>query len=108
MLTAGDEPASVDLRIGVPGARLRTQRVDIPANRVRVVQLGESDDPVFRGVLVVPRAGSGPVVAARLQQFDGVKGTTVSSLPVRSLRVEVAVPDAAPDLSAGLGSAERR
>jgi hypothetical protein len=105
MLAAADEDAQVDLQLGVPGNRLRTERISVPAGRVRVVPVGVSQDPAFRGVLVVPVPGSGPVHAARLQQFDGVKGVTVTSLPVRSLRVEVPVPEAAPDLSAGLSGA---
>lgn len=105
MIAAPERDVSVELRIGVPGQRLRRQVVDVAAGRVKVVRAGISNNPAFRGVLVVPREGSGPVYAARLQQYDGVKGVTSTVLPVRSLRVEVAVPQAAPDLSAGLGGA---
>jgi hypothetical protein len=107
MLAAPDADAVVDLRVGAPGGRLATERIEIPAGRVRVISLGRADDPVVRGVMVLPVQGSGPVHAARMQQLDGATGVAITSLPLSALRVEVAVPEAAPDLSAGLGGAAR-
>jgi hypothetical protein len=105
-LAAPDAEAEVDLLIGVPGGELETTRVTVPAGRSTSVSLGTSEAAALRSVLVLPVAGTGPVHAARIQRFEGANGDTVTTLPLRSLRLSVDVPQAAPDLSVGLGAAE--
>jgi hypothetical protein len=102
MIAAPKEPAVVVVRTGIPGGALKEQVVNIPAGAVRVVRLGVSAKFARRGVLVIPREGSGPVHVARIQQYDGAKGTTSTVLPMWSSRVLVNVPQSAPDVSAGL------
>jgi hypothetical protein len=105
-LAAPESEAQVDLLIGVPGGRLETTRVTVPAGRSLSVSLGGASDATLRSALVLPIAGTGPVHAARVQLLDGANGDSVTTMPLRSLRLSVAVPQAAPDLSVGLGSEE--
>jgi hypothetical protein len=102
MIAAPTDAAEVEVRTGVPGGALKTEVVKVQAGAVRVVRLGVSEQFARRGVLVIPKEGSGPIHVARIQQYDGAKGTTSTVLPMWSSRVLVNVPQAAPDLSAGL------
>lgn len=102
MIAAPQGAAVVVVRRGLPGGALQDQVIDIPAGAVRLVGLATSNVFARRGLLVVPQEGSGPVHVARIQQFSDASGVTSTILPIWSSRVLVSVPQAAPDLSAGL------
>jgi hypothetical protein len=107
ILTAPDEEVLVDLKLPVSETKYRVETIRVPAGRLRVVPVGEKGDPPVRGILLEPREGSGPLYAARVQQRDLDRGESwISTLPIRSIRVEVPVPQSLPDLSTGLGAAE--
>lgn len=102
MIAAPEAEAVVEVRSGVPGGVTTIKKVRIPQGAVRLVSLGRSDESARRAVLVLPQEGSGPVHVARIQQYERTSGIRSTVLPIWSSRVLVNVPQAAPDLSAGV------
>jgi hypothetical protein len=103
-LAAPAAAATVDL-VPLPPARSAPLRVSVPAGAQVVVDAARLRLGAGGAVAVVPVAGSGPVVAARILTEAGPRGALLTVSPVYAGRYAVPVPSARADLSTGLRAA---
>lgn len=101
VLSAPDSAASVQVSTFTGGAEGVPVTVDLAAGTTRWVTVRAPEGSDRYGLVVTPLPGSGPVYGVRMLDEEGPRGPLVTSLPLRTARLTVVVPDAVPDIAAG-------